>query len=142
MKTEILGILLSDAATTHLKEQTDWNIVPAATTEEAIEKMQQFNFEVLVVPDGVLPGSDEVKLKKLLSLQEQLKTDKEIIRLRQNITQASAAQLQNGVSTVSDYLTQLHAEQQARLDQQRHLIQLAQAQVTFNLTNGNQQDLK
>ncbi|AHF17989.1 hypothetical protein [Niabella soli] len=71
MKTEILGIVLSDTATARLKEQIDWNIVPAATTEEAIEKMQQFNFEVLVAPDGLLTGSDEAKLKKLLSLQEQ-----------------------------------------------------------------------
>lgn len=71
MKTEILGIQLSDTVTARLKEQTDWNIVSAATTEAAIEKMQQINFEVLAVPDAVLTGSEEAKLKKLLSLQEQ-----------------------------------------------------------------------
>ncbi|MBO9620971.1 MAG: hypothetical protein J7539_18270 [Niabella sp.] len=71
MKTEILGILLNDAVATRLKEQTDWNIVSVTTTEEAIEKMQQVSFEVLVAPDAVLTSGDEAKLKKLLSLQGQ-----------------------------------------------------------------------
>ncbi|ANH82780.1 hypothetical protein A8C56_18950 [Niabella ginsenosidivorans] len=70
MKAAILGINISNHITDHLKKHSDWSIVPAATVEEAIEKMQQIDFEVVTAPDAWLEEKEEAKLKKLLSIQQ------------------------------------------------------------------------
>ncbi|MGB4771347.1 MAG: TolC family protein [Chitinophagaceae bacterium] len=57
------------------------------------------------------------------------KTDEEIIALRQQVKQASAAQLEQGVITSSDYVREVNAEEQARLSQALHRLQLLQAVI-------------
>ncbi|HXH18736.1 MAG TPA: TolC family protein [Chitinophagales bacterium] len=70
------------------------------------------------------------------TLQRQLASDMEIIALRQRITSAAAAQLDNGVITATDYLIELNAEQQARLNLKMHGIQLEQAKAEYLLIIG------
>ncbi len=61
--------------------------------------------------------------------QELIKKDVEIIELRSKISKVSASQLENGVITPADYLTNFDAESQARIDMETHKIQLIQAKV-------------
>lgn len=63
--------------------------------------------------------------------------DQEIISLRTSVKTASNAQLQNGVITSHDYITQVNAENQARQSLILHEIQLLQSQYNSKTTSGN-----
>jgi len=62
--------------------------------------------------------------------------DDEIIALRARITHTFSAQLENGIVTATDYLAELDAETQARLNKQLHIIQLAKAKANYQFDSG------
>ena len=63
--------------------------------------------------------------------------DQKIVDLRSSVTKASDAQLQNGVITGHDYLTQVDAEAAARLNLILHKVQLLQVEYNHLNTTGN-----
>lgn len=69
--------------------------------------------------------------EELDKLQKLIHKDEELIALRQSIKNASLAQLENGVINTSDYLREVNAEEQARIQKMTHEIQ-------FLLTQYNQ----
>lgn len=69
--------------------------------------------------------------EELDKLQKLIQKDEELIALRQSIKNASLAQLENGVINTSDYLREVNAEEQARIQKTTHEIQ-------FLLTQYNQ----
>jgi outer membrane protein TolC len=71
-------------------------------------------------------------------LQALLQTDEEIIALRQRVVDQAASQLANGVITATDYLTERNAAHQAELTRALHRLQLAQAQVNYLTTIGEE----
>jgi len=77
-------------------------------------------------------------LADIKRLQALLQTDEEIIALRQRVVEQAASQLANGVITATDYLTERNAAHQAELTRALHRIQLAQAQVNYLTTIGEQ----
>lgn len=68
---------------------------------------------------------------------ELVANDRQIVDLRVSVKNASDAQLQNGVITGHDYLTQVDAEAQARLTLILHQVQLLQAEYNHLNTTGN-----
>jgi outer membrane protein TolC len=64
-------------------------------------------------------------------------SDDQIIVLRKQVKDASAAQLENGVITSSDYIREVNAEEQARQNQVLHRLQLLQAIIDQKTTTGN-----
>lgn len=74
---------------------------------------------------------------EIIQLQETLEKDKAIIVLRERVKEAAAAQLDNGVITVHDYLTDLNAITQARISCRTHELQLAMARISYQLIQGN-----
>lgn len=74
----------------------------------------------------------EISTYKILMQQ-----DDELIALRQSITQAAQAQLDNQVITVSEYINKLNAEYLARQMKNMHQLQLLQATYNYINTNGN-----
>jgi hypothetical protein len=66
-----------------------------------------------------------------------IKSDDEIIKLRDSVKQTSAVQLQNGVITANDYLLDINAEAQARQDRVLHQVQLLMSQYDHKTTSGN-----
>lgn len=74
------------------------------------------------------------EVKKYRELIEQ---DKKAIALRESVKKASQAQLDNGVITVHDYISQANAENLARQVLILHNIQLLQAQYQLNHISGN-----
>lgn len=69
-------------------------------------------------------------------LQDLVKSDAEIIELRQSVTASAKAQLENGVMTASDYLVEVNAEDQARQVLIGHEVQLQQAKVKYQTIKG------
>lgn len=63
--------------------------------------------------------------------------DDRIIELRASVKAAALAQLQNGVITSHDYVTQVNAESQARQSLNLHRIEFLQSQYNTKTTSGN-----
>ncbi|ACF13781.1 outer membrane efflux protein [Chloroherpeton thalassium ATCC 35110] len=64
-------------------------------------------------------------------LEALLKTDREIIDLRERISDQASSKLDNGLITATDYLTDLNAKIQAQLTMNIHQIQLVKAKVQY-----------
>lgn len=75
----------------------------------------------------------EGEIEKLDALME---NDRPLIELRERITRQAASQLQNGVITATEYLSELHAEHQARLTLNIHRIQRMQAVANYRIIRG------
>ena len=73
---------------------------------------------------------------EISNLAASLEKDREIVTLRKNIRNVSAAQLDNGVMTVHDYLTDLHAETQAVIAEKTHRIQWVYATLNYQVIKG------
>lgn len=63
--------------------------------------------------------------------EEAVKRDVEILELRKAITKASASKLENGLITQTEYVSQLNAEIQARIQLDLHRVQLEQARINY-----------
>ena len=76
-------------------------------------------------------SSDIRKYRRLIA------TDDDIVRLRESVNKASAAQLENGVINSNDYLLDVNAAAEARQDRAIHQVQLLMAQYDYKTTSGN-----
>jgi outer membrane protein TolC len=75
-------------------------------------------------------NSEIEKIEKLLE------TDRQIVALREKIKQTAVVQLDNGTITTNDYILDLNAENQARLNLAIHELQLLYAVVNLQATIG------
>lgn len=78
------------------------------------------------------------QLAEINKLKQLVASDDEIINLRKSVTDAAKAQLENGVITANDYLTEVNAEDQARQTLITHQVQLLQAQINYQTISGKQ----
>ena len=67
----------------------------------------------------------------IASIRDQIERDREISILQNKILKQLSSQLENGVITVNDYLTQLNAELQSRQKLQLHELQLVEVKVDY-----------
>jgi outer membrane protein TolC len=72
----------------------------------------------------------------IVRYQQLIRSDNEIVSLRDSIKQTSAVQLQNGVITANDYLLDINAEAQARQDRLLHEVQLLLSRYNHKTTAG------
>lgn len=70
-------------------------------------------------------------------LQELVRTDDEIIALRTSVKEAAHVQLENGVTTLNDFLSEVNAEDQARQNKLIHETQLLMAEYKLKTVMGN-----
>lgn len=75
----------------------------------------------------------QAEIRKWASL---LKTDEEIIVLKVEVKDAAKAQLDNGVITASDYIREVNAEDQARLNKVFHQLQWVQSIINYQTISG------
>jgi outer membrane protein TolC len=75
---------------------------------------------------------------EIYKLTQLLVSDAAIIDLRQSVTDAAKAQLENGMITANDYLKEVNAEDQARQALITHQVQLLQAQINYQTISGKQ----
>jgi outer membrane protein TolC len=71
--------------------------------------------------------------------QQLLASDDRIIELRTKVKNTAMAQLENGVITSNDFLTDVNDENQARQNKILHEVQLLMTQYNQQTTTGNQQ---
>ena len=69
--------------------------------------------------------------------EEIIKTDTEIIGLREYVEKSANSQLKNGVITTSEYLVEFTNLYEARTNQKLHEIQLALAKANYQVAKGN-----
>jgi outer membrane protein TolC len=118
----------------------NWNL--SGFYNNAREKqINQFNREFIGIQADQLMMNIRADLKRyhadLDKYRELIRTDNDIIMLRKQVSDASAAQLENGVITSSDYLRELNAEEQSRRNQALHNLQLLQTIINYKTTTGN-----
>ncbi|HEY5326177.1 MAG TPA: transporter, partial [Mucilaginibacter sp.] len=73
----------------------------------------------------------------IVKYTELVNKDDAIIALRESVKKAAAAQLENGVLSARDYITEVNAADQARQNLILHNMQLLQAQYSYQNTTGN-----
>ena len=66
-----------------------------------------------------------------------IEKDDVIIEKRHSVTATATAQMENGKITVVNYLSQLNAELQAKLNKKVHEIKRMNAISTINATSGS-----
>ncbi|MGI9191948.1 MAG: TolC family protein [Chitinophagaceae bacterium] len=84
---------------------------------QKIVEAKQAEFELNLKSDLWQKSMEVQKLERLINM------DADIVRTKTEIKRSAASQLDNGVITPSDYLTELNAETQARLNKTLHEIQ-------------------
>lgn len=77
------------------------------------------------------------KISEIRKVKEMISRDLQIIELREKITKSTSSQLDNGVITSTDYLTEINAESRSKLDLQAHKIKLVKAKLDYKATLGN-----
>jgi outer membrane protein TolC len=118
-----------------------WNVFDWKNTsrQQQMLKLQQ---EIVQTKEKwFLQGIDlatDQKNKQINRLNELMKSDQDLITLRERITKTSASKLENGTITSADYIQDLNAEVTARLALQTHQIQLQQAYIDLNNIRGAQ----
>ncbi len=115
----------------------DWN--STRRSKEALQARQNIidakraDFERMI---RVSMHNARAEINRLDAL---LKSDAKLIELRRKVAAAASSQLQNGVISATDYLTELNAERQARINLELHKIQLVQAKVDYLTISGQMQ---
>lgn len=80
--------------------------------------------------------ADKNEITKLRQLQDALSTDQEILDLRKSISSQTEKRLEQGMVTMTDYLTEYNAQVKAGLQLETHKIQLLQSKVNVLIING------
>ena len=108
---------------------TDWGRTGVERQIQRLQADQIANERATLAFD--LDAQTAAYRRDLERLVAQLERDDEIIALQERITAAVAAQLDEGVATSVDYLTQLNAETAARAQRAIHEAELLETQLTF-----------
>lgn len=90
--------------------------------------------ETFLFNTSLVQKQQQATISKFITL---LENDVAIIELRESVKKASAAQLENGVLSVHDYISVVNAEDLARQNFIFHQIQMLQAQYNYLNTMGN-----
>jgi outer membrane protein TolC len=78
----------------------------------------------------------ENKRAEVIKYEQMIQKDQQILDLRSKVVSEYSSRLKNGVITATEYLTELNAESEARLNINIHKIQLVQAKFNYLSTIG------
>jgi outer membrane protein TolC len=119
----------------------NWNVLDWKNTQRQRQVLKLQQEIVQTKQESFLRNIDiasDQQNKQIAQLSELLRTDEELIRVRQRITKTSSSKLENGSITMADYIQDLNAETSAKLTLETHRIQLKEAQVKLSNIKGNQ----
>jgi outer membrane protein TolC len=104
------------------------------------DKISRLNIQQIAIQQDIFRLEQQQQLSEqkhhILKFKQQLMSDEQIIALRNKVRMASAAKLDNGTETATDYIVDLHAETEAKLARALHFTQLLQANEAINLIQG------
>lgn len=112
----------------------DWNKSKAEKQALAIAK------DIVTTEKETFETNNQMLLNELQSeiskIDALIKTDTQIIQLREKVVQSSDSQLRNGVITSSDYVTELNHLFDAKTNQKVHQTQLELAKINYQTSKG------
>ena len=112
----------------------DWN--KSKTDKQALDIAK----EVVATEKETFETNNQMQLNELQSeiskMETIIKTDAQIIQLREKVVQTSDSQLRNGVITSSDYITELNQLFDAKTNQKVHQTQLELAKINYQTIKG------
>lgn len=133
-----------------LKNEFDWYYMAGARLTLSISNLYTFANENEITElnkKSVDAQKETFLLNTNLSRQQQkneieklsklIEVDKEIISIRTSVKESVKAQLENGVITSNDFIRELNAEDQAKLNLAIHTVQLLLTQQNYRITIGN-----
>jgi outer membrane protein TolC len=111
----------------------DWH--KSSNDRQALTLQQQITDTRRAATEEGLQRLLMVKRSEIESLILSEATDSRLIEIRTSVSAAAASQFENGIITATDYLTELNAEKQARLNAEMHRINLVRTRVEYmNIT--------
>ena len=120
--------------------QLKWNIVDYGLAKnekqilslnQQISQMQQSRLRTQFISELKAAELEMAKMNRLLE------SDEEMIALRKEISQMKSAQLDEGVVTASEYLSELNMEEEALLNYKIHELKLILSQLNYLTIQGN-----
>jgi len=118
-----------------------WNVLDWKTTSRQRQMIKFQQDIVLTKQESFVRNIDlatDQQNRQINQMNELLKSDEELISIRERITKTSASKLENGSITTADYIQDLNAETTARLMLETHKIQLNEARIKLGNIRGNQ----
>jgi len=118
-----------------------WNVLDWKTTSRQKQMIKLQQDIVQTKQESFVRNIDlatDQQNKQINQIAELLKTDQELIAIRERITKTSASKLENGSITMADYIQDLNAETTARLMLETRKIQLNEARIKLQNIRGNQ----
>ncbi len=117
-----------------------WNINNAVVLKNR-EKTIELNKRIVGKQQEIfslnLQASLTQKETEIAKYQTIISKDEEIVGKRKEIMRSAASQLENGVITSTEYLTELNAENAAELNLALHKVQQAIAKTQYSILAGN-----
>lgn len=117
-----------------------WNIWDWSKTNRDI-KIIDIQHDLIKTDKETFDKNMTITLKNqmanILKYKEFIVKDMEIVNLRNNIVKTAESQFKNGVIKVIDYLIQLNAATQAKINLETHKLNLQQAKINFMFTKGD-----
>ena len=80
----------------------------------------------------------ESKMAEITNLQSLIRSDNELITLRQSISAAAESQYENGIITATQYLIELNSERQAVINSEIHKITLSMTRIEYLNISGKE----
>jgi len=116
-------------------EVFDWNTTKKERESLLINKdIVDNEMEIFNLNTNIELNEQKSEISKIESF---IKSDQDIIVLREKILKTAASQLKNGVITSSAYITELTNLYEAENNLNTHRIQLLLAKANYNVTKGN-----
>jgi outer membrane protein TolC len=118
-----------------------WNVLDWSNTSRQKEIIKLQQDIVLTKQEAFVRNIDlatDRQIKQIEQISELIKTDGDLIGIRERITKSSGSKLENGTITSADYIQDLNAETTAKLTLETHKIQLKEAQINLLNIRGNQ----
>lgn len=112
----------------------DWN--KSKTDKQALEVAKQIvstEKETFEINNKIQLNDLQSEISKMESI---IKTDTQIIKLREKVVQSFDSQLRNGVITSSEYITELNQLFDAKTNQKVHQTELELAKINYQTSKG------
>ncbi|MCZ4319096.1 TolC family protein [Aequorivita viscosa] len=117
----------------------NWNIFDWGKTKEKKQAVD-ISKEIVTSEKETFLLNNQMQQKEaendIDKYEEMLQKDAEIIALREMVLQATTSQLQHGVITSSEYITELNNLYEAKIDEQLHKIQLSLSKANYKVIKG------
>lgn len=119
--------------------RVQWNIGALYTQKKERELNDMARQDIQAEQENFIMQTQTQLIQQQAAIRkysQNIETDKQIILLKNLVKESAKAQLDNGVITASDYLREVHAEDQARQTLTLHKIQLIQATIQYQTISG------